>query len=319
MKIYGLFLLSLFLSFCAYGQQTKWDDTQEAHWPEAFEVVEIPSTLDGNLQKAYFYASKSRQKKPLIVSLHTWSGDYQQKDPLAKQSLERDWNYIHPDFRGPNNTPQACGSKFAIQDIDEAIGYAIEHANVDTSQIHVIGASGGGYATLLSFMETKHPVKIFSAWVPISNLVDWYYESVGRGQRYADDILAATESGESLNIEEAQKRSPYFMETPHKKRRDSKLYIYAGIHDGYLGSVPITQSIRFYNKVVAEREGYQASDLVSAQKALELVVRRTSVRAPFGQIGDRKIHLKKQSGNIQLIIFEGKHEMLSDIALDLLK
>ena len=47
-------------------------------------------------------------------------------------------------------------------------------------------------------------------------------------------------------------RSPFYMHTPVEKRKNSKLYIYAGIHDGYEGSVPISQSLAFYNKVVAD-------------------------------------------------------------------
>lgn len=74
---------------------------------------------------SHFYAAKE-PNRPLIVSLHTWSGNYEQEDLLIKEIIKRDYNYIHPDFRGPNKTYEACGSEFVIQDIEDAIAFAIE-------------------------------------------------------------------------------------------------------------------------------------------------------------------------------------------------
>ena len=130
----------------------KFDDTRNVNWDNEFNIVEIKSGIDENVQKAYFYTSKSNKPKPLIVSLHTWSGSYSQKDDLAKVCQEKDLNYIHPDFRGANWTKNACCSELAMNDIDEAITFAIDNSNVDTSKIFVIGVSGGGYATLSTFM-----------------------------------------------------------------------------------------------------------------------------------------------------------------------
>ena len=105
----------------------------------------------------------------LIISLHTWSGDFAQKDPLISKILKEDWNYIHPNFRGFNNKPKACGSKFVVSDIDDAISFALENTNVDSSNIHIIGVSGGGFAIMLSYMKSKHKIRSFSTWVGISN------------------------------------------------------------------------------------------------------------------------------------------------------
>ena len=183
--ITGVFLISYNSSSAQV--QPAWDDTDSQSWPSECRKIGITSTMDGKIQPAYFYSSKDKQR-PLIVSLHTWSGGYEQKDTLSWACIAKDYNYIHPHFRGPNNNPMACGSTYAIQDIDDAIDYAIEKGNVDTTQIHIIGVSGGGYATLLAYMKTKYPVKTFSSWVPISDLYKWYYESEGRGTKYAYDI-----------------------------------------------------------------------------------------------------------------------------------
>jgi lysophospholipase L1-like esterase len=296
----------------------QWDDQRNDSWPEAFKVVEIPSSLDGEIQKAYFYKSTETSARPLIVSLHTWSGDYTQEDPLALQVMERDWNFIHPDFRGVNNSPKALGSKFAIQDIEDAISYAMKNSNVDLSNIHVIGASGGGYATLYTFMNTRHHIRTFSAWVPISDIEAWYYQSAGRKNKYATHILAATSSGDTLlNSREAHERSPLFMDTPTNLRESSKLFIYAGIHDGYEGSVPISQSIDFYNKVIKDF-GADDEQLVSDKEIIDLLSMRSYPEKPSEMIGDRQVIFKRSFKNISLVLFEGKHEMLTNVALELL-
>ena len=76
-----------------------------------FEIVGIKSPIDGVFQKAYFYKTKSNFPQPLIVSLHTWSYNYTQFDSINEQSAEKDYNYIHPDFRGANNSKNACCSE----------------------------------------------------------------------------------------------------------------------------------------------------------------------------------------------------------------
>ncbi len=323
--------LSLFLFMCtsclmAQNNPT-WDDSKAKDWPISCQKIEITSSLDGQTQSAYFRPSVGPQARPLIVSLHTWSGGYTQKDTLSWLCIDKNYTYIHPDFRGPNNTPKACGSKYAIQDIEDAISYAIQHAQVDMSEIHVIGVSGGGYATLLSYMKTKHPVKTYSAWVPISDIQKWYYESKGRGTKYALDIAKSTVEGVAFNKdyfylgkEEAINRSPYYMNTPTEQRQNSKLYIYAGIHDGYRGSVPITQSLLFYNKLVRDFEATNTEAMISDSDIIEMVASRGFQRLDKGKIGDRMIHYEKHFKDlIKLIIFEGGHEMLSEVALDHLR
>src|SRR5690606_28748365 len=103
----------------------RYDDTQKTDWEADFEVVDILSTMDNSLQKAYFYKTTSKEPQPLIVSLHTWSGNYEQKDELAALARSKNLNYIHPNFRGANNSMQACASEWALADIDDAISYAI--------------------------------------------------------------------------------------------------------------------------------------------------------------------------------------------------
>jgi len=294
---------------------TPFDDTHQSNWDTDFKVVDIKSTLDNSLQKAYFFKSKSSSPKPLLVSLHSWSGNYEQKDELAALSKIKDINYIHPDFRGVNWTKDACCSDLALADIDDAIDYAIKNSKVDVSKIYVIGSSGGGYATLATFMKSKHLIRRFSAWVPISDLPAWYAQSKIMGTKYAENILDCTSSKDSLNMEIAIKKSPIYWKTPVKKLNTSELHIYAGVYDGIQGSVPITHSINFYNKVLKDMPLKDSVNYVNDTEKLILLEERKAL-GNFGNIAGRKVFLKKRSGNLNLTIFEGNHEMLTEYAFN---
>jgi predicted peptidase len=294
---------------------TPFDDSRESTWDSDFKLVDIQSTLDNSQQKAYFFKSKSAIPGPLVVSLHSWSGTYEQKDELAAISKAKDLNYIHPDFRGVNWTKDACCSDLAIQDIDDAIDYAIKNSKVDLSRIYVIGSSGGGYATLATFMKSKHTIRRFSAWVPISDLTAWYAQSKIMGTKYAENILDCTSSKDSLNLEIAIKKSPIYWKTPVEKLNTTELQIFAGVYDGIQGSVPITHSINFYNKILKDKLVNDSALFVSDSEKLNLLEFRKAL-GDLGSIADRKVFLKKQSGNIGLTIFEGNHEMLTEYAFN---
>jgi len=294
---------------------TPFDDSRQTKWDADFKIVELKSSLDNSLQKAYFFKSKSAAPKPLVVSLHSWSGNYEQKDELAALSKTKDLNYIHPDFRGVNWTKDACCSDLALADIDDAIDFAIKNSSVDLSRIYVIGSSGGGYATLATFMKSKHLIRRFSAWVPISDLPAWYAESKIMGTKYAENILDCTSSKDSLNMEIAIKKSPIYWKTPVEKLNTTEFQIYAGVYDGIQGSVPITHSINFYNKILKDKLVIDSSIYVSDSEKLYLLEYRKAL-GEFGSIAGRKVFLKKQSGNLGLTIFEVNHEMLTEYAFN---
>lgn len=294
---------------------TQFDDNRETDWEPDFKVVDIKSNLDNSLQKAYFFKSNSSLPKPLVVSLHTWSGNYEQKDELAALSKTKGLNYIHPDFRGVNWTKDACCSDLALGDIDDAIDFAIKNSNVDLSRIYIIGVSGGGYATLATFMKSRHLIRRFSAWVPISDLPAWYAQSKIMGTKYAENIMDCTNSKDSINMELAMSKSPIYWKTPTEKLNTSELHIYAGVYDGIQGSVPITHSINFYNKVLNDMPFVDSPNYVNDTEKLTLLEYRKAL-GNFGNISGRKVFLKKRSGNLNLTIFEGNHEMLTEYAFN---
>lgn len=304
------FLISLFPALSQ--KDPAWDDTRSRDWPSVAARVSIPSSADGREQAAYFYRAEGSGPRPLIVSLHTWSGDFQQKDTLIHFCIRQGYHYIHPDFRGPNHTTQALGSGLVVSDIDDAIGYALSNAPVDPGNIHVVGVSGGGHATVLTYMKSKHDIRSFSAYVGIYNLVDWYYESAGRGNKYAGDIAAATSGDRKrLDADEAKKRSPFFMDTPVGKRKNSRLNLYCGIHDGYTGDVPVTQTLRLYNKVVRDFHPVEKKSLVP-EEYIQAMVRERSLPGMGDQgifLGRKIIYRNDFRDLVSLVVFEGGHEM----------
>ncbi|MCB9258910.1 MAG: prolyl oligopeptidase family serine peptidase [Ignavibacteriales bacterium] len=298
-----LLIFWLFSRSNSYAQNNFWNDD--------FKLVQIPSSIDTVVQPAYFLDSKEKSN-PLLVSLHTWSGDYTQADSLAYLAKNENWNYIHPNFRGPNNTKDACLSEKAIRDIDDAIQFSIENGNVDKNNIFIVGVSGGGYATLGMYLKTKYKIKSFLAWVPISDISAWYYQTKNRGLKYSQDILNCISGNNEFDENEAKRRSPLFWEIP--QNLNGKLEIYAGIRDGYDGSVPITHSISFYNKIT-KAFGYE-DKIVTEEEIIKLLSREIVADRSENKIDTRSILYKRENPKVSLTIFDGKHEMLVNYCFD---
>mgnify|MGYP002346981113 FL=1 len=302
------------------GQNTgrSWDDTLNTGWPDGFTPEEIISSADGSVQKAWFYRSPSAGPAPLIVSLHTWSGDFNQEDPLAEEAVRRGWNYIHPDFRGPNIRPEAGASELVISDIRDAIDFGLRHSGAAPDDIHLIGVSGGGFAVLAAYMKLDYPVRSFSAWAPIADLESWYLESKSRGLKYAEDIEKLTTGGAGFDPVEARRRSPLFMDFHPDWRKESVLNIYTGITDGYTGSVPVTHSIDFYNRIVSLRHPGQEQPAVPDSAVIGLLARRFDPDFASGHLlAGRKVIYGAEAPGASLIVFDGGHEMLVPHALSL--
>src|SRR5690606_40223292 len=63
--------------------------------------------------------------------------------------------------------------------------------------------------------------------------------------------------------------SVLLMPTPVKQRKDATLHIYAGINDGYTGSVPISHSLELYNKVVKDFDKGAKKQLIPLERSEE--------------------------------------------------
>jgi len=300
-------LLCFLLLFGNAGLQA-----QENDWA-GFGKDSVISSLDGYINRFYYYKATSKEKKPLIVSIHQWSADYQNfKNSMAPEAKQEDWNYIFPDVRGPNNHPKACGSDYLVNDIDQAIEWAVTHLPVDPSAIYIVGASGGGYNALCHFMKSRYPVKAYSVWVPITDLDSWYYESLSRKNKYAKDIVSCLcDSCREYNKEKARERSPLYLETPKDKLETTRLHIYAGVHDGYTGAVPVSHSLRFYNKLLTDW-GVDTKAQITSEEMVWILTARSAPYLSKYKIGEREVLYNKSIGNLSISIFEGGHEILVD-------
>lgn len=309
-KLYKLLIIIVLNSNSAISQR-----------PNYLKMDSIFSSLDNSSQVIYYEKSASSKPQPLVVELHSWSNSSSsQMELLADQSKAKGWNYILPNFRGVNNHIKACCSEYVISDIDEAIDWAIKNMKIDKKRIYIIGNSGGGYATMAMYMKSRHAVNTFSAWSSISDLRKWYEESVERKNKYGPEILLCTDSGDKINNQKAWDRSPLFWNTPIKLRKKSKIQIYAGVHDGHTGSVPISHSIDFYNKLLFDYGVTSEANFVSKADAETLLTTQKFVRSGIiYKIDDREIIYRKTNKNINLTIFEGGHEILRNTALDLME
>lgn len=277
--------------------------------------IEITSTLDKSPATAIFYSSESKSPAPLLLSLHTWSNTAVGQDSTSRLNWckTHKWNFIQPDYRGANKTPQAMGSDLAMQDVIDAVNYVKAHANVDTDRIYVVGASGGGHMALL--LAGRHP-EIWagvSAWCPISDIKAWYDFQAPNNSIYAKDIAACAggnPTSDNKALSECAKRSPV---TYLKNATKVNLDIATGIHDGHKGSVPVSHAFNAFNAVAAAKDRISAADI-------EYVCKKQAVPENMKSHWNdptytREIHFRKISGNARLTIFEGGHEEVESASL----
>ncbi len=97
-------------------------------FPAEVREIRYLSSGDQSQQPALFYqpSTDKSKKRPLLVALHTWSGNYKQAggSTFARWCIDQGWIFIHPNFRGPNWTPEALGSDLAVAESDVAIAEA---------------------------------------------------------------------------------------------------------------------------------------------------------------------------------------------------
>lgn len=288
--------------------------------------IRFASSIDGTEQAALVGRPKvaeagssprpdsASRPAPLLVYLHSWSGDYRQNNaPWQAAASERGWVFLHPNFRGVNDHPEACGSALARQDILDAIEAVAAQGAIDRQRIYLAGTSGGGHMALL--MAGYHPDRFsaVSAWVGISDLAEWYRFHVknGREDHYAQMTVASLggKPGDSPAIDaEYRARSPLFQ---LMRARDVPLDIAAGVTDGKTGSVPISHSLLAFN-VVAKAQGQEeisAAEMAELREKEQLAAPRPSDQADDESLG-RQVMLRREAGRSRVTIFNGGHEGL---------
>ena len=280
------------------------------------EEISYLSAADDTMQPARFYDPGSESPAPMVVALHSWSGDYTQQTHLEIEEwcVENGWAFMHPNFRGRNRRPEATGSELAVEDIVNAVDYAKRTTRIDENRIYLVGTSGGGYSCLLMAGRQPRLWAGVSAWVPIYDLEAWYYETKDRELRYTGEIVASCGGapGDSRQVDaEYRKRSP---KTYMRKARGVNLHINAGVRDGYEGSVPISHSLLAFNAVAKQKDRLSESEIgyfVDKAEVPEALVREI-VDASYG---DKQPLFRRTSGLATLTIFDGGHELIAPAAI----
>lgn len=278
------------------------------------DEMPVKSTLDDQIQRC-LALRPTAQTQPLLVVLHHWSSHCDESEPQwAVEATRRGWGLIQPEYRGPNVSPQACGSPLAQQDILDATHHAMQHWHSDPNRLYLAGVSGGGHMALLMAAMYPDVFAAVNAWVPISDLAAWHAEHSpdNKPDQYAKSIeqCIGGAPGCSKSVDEQLKqRSP--IHHMHKAIH-IPLDIAAGVHDGHQGSVPIHHSIDAFN-VIAAANG---DPLVTDDEISQLTTQRyLSSPQPGDTINDsdfqgRRLLLRRYSGLARLTVFDGKHEGL---------
>ncbi len=284
-------------------------------WPPEAEQVQYLSSGDSTLQPALFYAPDVNRPCPVLVALHTWSSDYLQTSsvPYLLWCIENDWAFIHPNFRGVNNKPEATGSELVVADIISAADYAISRANADLGKIYLVGVSGGGHAALLMAGRAPDIWAGVSAWVPITDLAAWYFESKDRGASYANHIIMSTGGipGASAEVDsQYEARSPI----THLANATAPLDINAGINDGHTGSVPISHSLNAFNLLASPADQISQDDIKFFVEKAQVP---PHLEEPISDetYGTNVPLFRRTSNNARITIFNGGHEIVHKAAL----
>jgi poly(3-hydroxybutyrate) depolymerase len=310
----GLFVAT---SECVWNRASASEkaDAKTPDLPALLEATTV-SALDGATQPLLYWAPESATTAatPMLVFLHSWSGDYRQDNSKwLKEAVDRNWIFLHPNFRGRNDHLTACGSKYARQDILDAMALMRSTLQVDPERIYLAGTSGGGHMSML--MAGHHPDQFsaVSAWVGISDLTEWhtFHSKKNMPDGYDKMIVASLGGPPGFSVEVDQQyreRSPLF----HLHQTgDLPLDIAAGVQDGHTGSVPVSHSLKAFN-VIAETRG---AARVTEQEMTELA-RDQRLANPLAsdQEADavlaRGIFLRRAAGNSRVTIFAGGHEGL---------
>ena len=287
----------------------------------ARQKISVPSTLDGTDQPCYLILPEEFDAEgapvPLLVSLHSWSAGVEQRNTDVEEEAQRlGWVYLFPHFRGPNRSPEACGSPKAQQDILDAVDWVVERYPIDGRRIYLTGSSGGGHMAML--MAGRYPQRwtAVSAWVGISDLAAWHARHAEK--RYGQMIRQSCGGapGESPQIDEQYRaRSPT---TWLDGAVDVPLDLAAGVHDGHTGSVPIRHTLDAFNLVA------QAQGAPTIGEAQIVQLSRPDGRLDHPRPGDtpedpsfgRPIYLRRHAGKARVTIFEGGHEGIARAAVE---
>jgi dienelactone hydrolase len=276
--------------------------------PPGVQEILVVNSLDGVAEPVWFLPNPSSEPAPLLVHLHSWSARLGDAS-LARECAKRGWSFLSPNFRGPNNRPEACASPFAIRDILDAVAYAQKNTRVDPRRIYLLGGSGGGHMTLMMAQAAPNLWSAASSWNPITDLADWHAFSKKQGTNYHKMLDQACGGPPSpATAAEYRSRSPLF----HLDRATGlRIDIQVGIHDGHKSQVPVSNSLRAFNALAAANG--KADRCFSAEE-IDYITREAKIPAQLaGEPATetqrtRAVVFRRTAGPVRLTLFDGAHE-----------
>lgn len=287
-------------------------------WPVEVQEIEYLSKADNTLQSMYFYSPEGDKQVPLMVYLHPWSADYHRDDGsvYVRWCVENGWAIIIPDFRGPNVRPEACCSELVVADINSAVDYTLENAPVDPERIYLGGVSGGGHATLVMAGREPHRWAGVSAWVPVYDLAEWYEYCSKRTVGYTAQIenVCGGKPGDSCNVDNNYKvrSASYWIENA----KVLPVELVGGIFDE---TIPPDHTLEAFNMLANPEDCFSREEIdyiVVNRKIPDHLQSQVKQKSVFG---NSKILFERRSANVNLIMFDGGHEVISEALMDCLK
>jgi pimeloyl-ACP methyl ester carboxylesterase len=282
--------------------------------PPGRERIQVRSSLDGTMQDSYLTVPSSRgpggAPRPMAVALHSWSNDLESRFPeIESEAEERNWLLLVPNFRGRNDHPEACGSPLAQQDILDAVSWVRSHHAVDENRIYVLGASGGGFMTLL--MAARHPQvwAAASAWVAISDLRAWYDEH--RNDHYAAMMRGCFEGAPSDSEQLAtvyRERSPL---THLRPDLGIPIDLWAGSQDQIVSPRHTLLAFR-----ALAPQALSAIDVAKVLSPDGMLTNQVDGDTASDRLVGRRIILQRTTEAARLTLFDGGHEWFARAAVD---
>ena len=311
---YSTLILFIFL---APISQIKAQHESFPAWIPEVDSISIVSSVDGTAQPSLIFSPETDKAVPLLVGLHTWSGNFKQPldAPYAEWCKNNDWAFIHPNYRGPNSNPGSAGSDLVVADVIDAVNYMREYHAIDNSRIYLIGGSGGGYNALQVVAKAPDIWTAVSVWVPISDMKAWYYDNIKAGSHYAQDQISALGGApgdnDVVDIQYIERSPIYWLQNA----TGVPISIGAGINDGHTGSVPIRHSLNAFNKLA------NVNDRIP-EEVIDFMVHEAMVPDSLSFSGqdpdypaNKQPLFRRESDNVTITIFEGAHDILFETGL----
>ena len=203
-------------------------------------------TRDKDRAHAFFYAPVDRsgsQPGPLMVLVH--GGPTARTDSVLSPEIQywtsRGFAVIDVNHRGSSGFGRAFRQQLRgkwgvvdINDVDDAIEYAIQEGIAARDQVCIRGKSAGGYVVLRMLTEYPQRIAVGVSYYGIGNLITLAELTHKFESRYLDSLL-----GEAYHPERAKtKQSVYQTRSPahYFKRIESALILFQGLQDAIVPS-----------------------------------------------------------------------------------